>query len=252
MATCEVDRHLVGAYGKDRKEFLKFQSTLVQTQRIQQIRQEEVRRGVWDKKRNKGGKLFAGSASPEKHAKLKDSKKAARLTRLIEIRAGYYEAELLKELKLRKEAVEEDVEEADVIPVYKEYRPTYPNLSPRHVRIDRPQYDASPRQSNSVNRHSEKAYDRTSPTSSFKAKLFTSPLKATTQRTESGLTALNRSLATTEEKVVQAEQDQETRRQRMLERSILELDLKLARLTHHRHSSSVGEEPKPGKGVRRH
>ena len=122
---------LSGAYGHSRRTQLKMQSAQQQSQRLAEIRQEQRRMKSLEQQRPKKQKLHDSSFSVKTEAKMK-----TRLTRLIDIRAGYYEAELLKELKIRKETLDEDVEREDVVPVYRDYQPArLPRISPHRQTV---------------------------------------------------------------------------------------------------------------------
>ena len=126
MLTAEVMERLVGAYGQSRKVQLKQKSAQQQSQRLAEIRTEQRRLKSLEQQRSKQQKSSASVAPGRQEAKVK-----TRLTRLIDIRAGYYEAELLKELKIRRETLDEDVEREDVVPMYKDYQPGHlPRVSP--------------------------------------------------------------------------------------------------------------------------
>lgn len=56
----------------------------------------------------------------------KQGKRTTRLTRIIDIRASYYEAELLKELKIPKEATIQD----HTVPLFPQYMPHSPSPKP--------------------------------------------------------------------------------------------------------------------------
>lgn len=117
---------LVGAYGQSRKDQLKQKSAQQQSQRLAEIRTEQRRLKSLEQQRSKQQKSSASVSPGRQEAKAK-----TRLTRLIDIRAAYYEAELLKELKIRRETLDEDVEREDVVPMYKDYQPgRLPRVSP--------------------------------------------------------------------------------------------------------------------------
>jgi hypothetical protein len=61
----------------------------------------------------------------------KQGKRSTRLTRIIDIRASYYEAELLKELKIPKEATIQD----RTVPLFPQYVPKAHSPSPRSLPI---------------------------------------------------------------------------------------------------------------------
>lgn len=126
---------LVGAYGQSRKDQLKQRSAQQQSQRLAEIRIEQRRLQSLEHQRSRKQKSSASSSPGRQETKTK-----TRLTRLIDIRAGYYEAELLKELKIRKETLDEDVERDDVIPLYRDYQPGHlPRVSPPRQSLRVPQ-----------------------------------------------------------------------------------------------------------------
>ena len=61
----------------------------------------------------------------------KQGKRTARLTRIIDIRASYYEAELLKELKIPKEAFVQD----HTVPLFPQYLPKVHSPAPKPLSL---------------------------------------------------------------------------------------------------------------------
>lgn len=69
----------------------------------------------------------------------KQGKRSRGLARVIDIRASYYEAELLKELKLPKDATFQD----NTVPLFPQYVPKVHSPSPRSVPIASVHHPAS-------------------------------------------------------------------------------------------------------------